>query len=117
MTSVGPSASESAPWNIYADQLLYHGYGYPLWMPDHDPSVSEAEIGDIGWLQDGGFYQLFNSMKAEGEPQVRDAVPIGYQPFRPPRVAIAGPQDKITHPILVGRSIKQVDVDLGVSAK
>ena len=116
MTSgVNPSTSDSAPWNIYADQLLYHGYGYPLWMPDFDPSVSEAEIGDVGWLQDGGFYQMFNSMKAKGEAQLRGAVPSGYEPFRP--LVIAGPQDKITQPILCGRSIKQTDVAFGASAK
>ena len=111
------STFDSAPWDIYADEHLHHGYGYPLWMPDSDPSVSEAEIGDVGWLQDGGFYQMFNSMKAEGEPQVRGDIPSNYVPFCPPTLAIAGPHHKILQPVLCGHSIKQVDVDLQVSAR
>ena len=109
--------SPSAPWNIYADELQHHGHGYPLWMPDPDPTVAEVELGDVGWLHDGGFYQMFNSMKAKGEPQVRNAVPTGFEPFCPPTLAVVGPRDKISQPILCGRSIKQVDIDVEVAAR
>ena len=43
-----PYHSHSTPWNIYANELLHHGYGHPLWMPDPDTSVNEVEIGDVG---------------------------------------------------------------------
>ncbi|KAI1785149.1 hypothetical protein LXA43DRAFT_900376 [Ganoderma leucocontextum] len=114
MSDAIPNHSHCTPWNIYADELLHHGHGYPLWMPDPDPSVMEVEIGDVGWLHEGGFYQMFNSMKAEGEPQVRNAVPSGFEPFVALHARV-GPRDKITQPFLCGRSIKQVDVDVEVA--
>ena len=56
----------SAFWDIYAEELMHYRYGYPLLVPEPDPSVSEVEIGDVGYLHEGGFYQLFSSMKAKG---------------------------------------------------
>ncbi|KAM5544356.1 hypothetical protein V8D89_002016 [Ganoderma adspersum] len=102
------SSQSPAPWNIYADELRHHPHGYPLWMPDPDPSTTEVQLGDVGWLHDGGFYRLFNSMKAEGEPQVQDAVPSGFKPFCPPPSSVVGPREKIWEPILCGRGVNQV---------
>ena len=109
--------SHCTAWNIYADELRHHKYGYPLWMPDPDLSDTEVQLGDVGWIDKGGFYQIFNSMKAKGEPQIRNAVPSGFEPFCLPTLAIAGPREETLKPILCGRSITQVDVDVEVAAR
>ncbi|KAH9918679.1 WD40-repeat-containing domain protein [Fomitopsis serialis] len=52
------------PAEVYAQQLFKLGYGYPLWEPDPPNDEHEVLIGDVGYLRDGGFYRLFNAMKA-----------------------------------------------------
>ena len=107
----------SAYWDIYAEELLHYRYGYPLLVPEPDRSVSEVEIGDVGYLHEGGFYQLFNSMKAKGERQVHHGVPLGFEPFCPPATAIVGPRNKINQSFLCGRSIEQVDFHAGAALR
>ena len=107
-TTMSDAISGQSPWNIYADELS-HKHGYPLWMPDPDPTLGEVQLGDVGWLHEGGFYQMFNSMKAKGEPQVRNAVPTRFEPFCPPVGGIVGPRDTCFPPVVRGRSVNQGD--------
>ena len=79
-------------WTIYANQLFPQGYGYPLWQPDPDPTAArEVQIGDVGWLDNGGFFQLFNARTKEQESQMHADVPEGFVPFDPPNLIVSGP--------------------------
>ena len=104
-------------WDIYGQQLFHHGHGYPLWMPDPDPSASEVRIGDVGWMKLGGFRQLFN---ARDDPDSQRAghglLPTGFVPFNPPNLIISGPHERIVQPLLCGRTISEVNVSGGASA-
>ncbi|EKM49286.1 uncharacterized protein PHACADRAFT_107073 [Phanerochaete carnosa HHB-10118-sp] len=52
---------------IYADQLRNHGHGKPLWQPE--PSqYGEILIGDVGFIEDGCFYWLFNCTLTAEDP-------------------------------------------------
>ncbi|KAH9953164.1 hypothetical protein BC827DRAFT_169055 [Russula dissimulans] len=49
------------PFNIYRDQLssLYHGVA--LWEPNPLRNIyDQVSIGDVGYVQDGFFYRMFN---------------------------------------------------------
>ncbi|KAI0743147.1 WD40 repeat-like protein [Daedaleopsis nitida] len=103
-------------WDIYANQLYFHGYGYPLWLPDPDPSACEVEIGDVGWVKKGGFMQLFNARKSEDDQPVPYGVPEHYTPFDPPNLRISGPASTLQPSPLYGRTVHKADVSVGAQA-
>jgi hypothetical protein len=68
---------------VYARQFISKGYGMPLWQPE-PTKFGEVLIGDIGFLQNGCFYRLFNATKPSDDPINRycgvptDFVPLVY---------------------------------------
>ncbi|KAM5541093.1 hypothetical protein V8D89_005226 [Ganoderma adspersum] len=104
--------TRAAAWTIYAKQLYPQGYGYPLWQPDPDPKASPVDIADVGWLDKGGFFQLFNSrMKLEdASRQVHARVPEGFVPFDPPDLFVSGPHPSLVAPPLCSETIETSEV-------
>ncbi|KAM5536971.1 hypothetical protein V8D89_009300 [Ganoderma adspersum] len=98
-------------WTIYANQLFPQGYGYPLWQPDPDPTAArEVQIGDVGWLDNGGFFQLFNARMKEQESQMYADVPEGFVPFDPPNLIVSGPTKSETAiPPLCSQTVQTFD--------
>lgn len=62
-----PSSDES--WDIYSKQLVSAANGYPLWNPIPEPRLADTgiEIGAVGWLKHGRFFQLLNATKPEDD--------------------------------------------------
>ncbi|KAI0369524.1 hypothetical protein BV20DRAFT_353149 [Pilatotrama ljubarskyi] len=106
----------TAPWDIYAEQLMHLGYGYPLWIPDPAPEAAQVQIGDVGWVNDGEFVPLFNAPRGENDAQPRGGVPVDHVPLETRDLTIPGPRDKIWQPVLCSRSIRKVEVSGGMSA-
>ncbi len=100
------------PWEIYTRTLVHLGYGYPLWHPvpevDADYGPREVEIGSVGFVDEGRFRHLFNSLKPADDPFNLSRVPEEFQPFRPPLRTIAGPEEVITQSCLTSHSIQQI---------
>ena len=100
--------SESAPyidslpraWDIYAEQLFPLGYGHPLWSPGN------IRLGDVGYLAEGQFHNLFNTVKKPSDPS---KVPQGYEDFGNPN--IVGTTNRITLPLLYSEGVQLVDVE------
>ena len=66
--------------SVYAEQLASKGRGIPMWYPE--PSGSgEVEIGDIGFLHNGGFHRLFNVTVGRDHPFNVDGVPDNFVPL------------------------------------
>ena len=93
-------------WDTYAEQLFPQGHGYPLWMPDADPSASEVEIADVGWIDQGGFFQLFNPTRNANGHQVQGDVPREFERLDPSTLRIAGPHQRITQRCIYSRTIE-----------
>ncbi|KAH9839012.1 uncharacterized protein C8Q71DRAFT_855664 [Rhodofomes roseus] len=55
-------------WDVYAQELLPLGHGYPLWDPRPDETAGEIEIGDVGYIEDGRFRRLFNPTLPRDDP-------------------------------------------------
>lgn len=66
---------------IYAEQLRMHGHGEPLWQPEPRPEDGEVLIGDVGFIEDGRFYRLFNARFPADHPINKDGVPDGFVPL------------------------------------
>ena len=93
-------------WDTYAEQLFPQGHGYPLWMPDPDPSAGEVRIGDVGWIDQGGCFQLFNSTRNPDDRQVQGSVPSDFERLDPSTLHIAGPHQRITQRCVYSRTIE-----------
>lgn len=59
---------------IYTEQLLSRGYGLPLWRPE-PTKFGEVHNGDVGFVEDGRFYRLFNVMSSPDHPLNKWGVP------------------------------------------
>lgn len=55
--------------DVYVQMLLPLGHGYPIWNPDPTPSSPEVHVGDVGHIEKGTFYRLFNAMKDADDPE------------------------------------------------
>lgn len=65
---------------VYADQLIHLGHGHPLWQPEPPEKLGEVQIGDVGVLQEGCFYRLFNAMYSHDDPiNIESGVPDGFE--------------------------------------
>lgn len=114
--SSSPLLMSTAPWDIYAEQLIHLKYGYPLWVPDPAPGVAPVEIGDVGWINDGEFLPLFNALKGTDEAQPWGAVPIDHTPLDSRGLCIIGPRDKIDQTVLCSRGIRRLKTSGGITA-
>ena len=54
------SQSHETAWDIITKRLFPYGFGHAL------ATQREVEVGDVGWLHEGDFMQLFNCMN-EGD--------------------------------------------------
>ena len=73
--------------DLYADQLYPCGYGFALRKPEPTPKRGEVEIGDVGFMQQGQFFRLFNILPGIHLPPLPDGGgelfghPPGFVPF------------------------------------
>ena len=74
------SSSTIRAARVYQEELATKGRGTPLWYPE--PSeTGEINIGDVGFLYNGGFHRLFNVTVGEDDPLNADGVPEGFEPL------------------------------------
>jgi hypothetical protein len=75
-----------AHYDIFRDQLAtrFSAHGYALWEPSPvDPSLPTS-IGDVGYINEGRFYRLFNILlPADDSSHLEYGVPANHQPFNP----------------------------------
>ncbi|KIP08102.1 hypothetical protein PHLGIDRAFT_127238 [Phlebiopsis gigantea 11061_1 CR5-6] len=69
------------PHALYARQLAKLGYGLPLWHPE--PSATgDVEIGDVGYVDNGRFVRMFNTVDSTVRSANRGVLPKGYTLFK-----------------------------------
>ena len=79
------------PCHIYARKLWPLRHGHPLWIPDS--KTGEVFVGDVGWIREGEFRALFNSLEDALDPiNYHRGVPSGFRPLNPPNLVIHGPE-------------------------
>ena len=108
----------AAGWDIYAKELFQYGHGYPLWGPEPDTTYGEVRLGDVGYLREGRFCFLFNTMRPQSDPINSGGVPENFDVFVPPHPkSIQHYPDKITQTQLHSGSISSVSIAAGASLK
>ncbi|TBU45946.1 hypothetical protein BD309DRAFT_955063 [Dichomitus squalens] len=96
----------TSPWHIYAEQLFWAGYGYPLWVPDGEGG--EPFIGDVGWMRQGEFRPLFNSREDAEDPIHFDkGVPQNFTVLDRLKLGVTGKDHLIKHQFVCGQNLRQ----------
>ncbi|KAI0337068.1 hypothetical protein BDW22DRAFT_1364574 [Trametopsis cervina] len=68
--------------DVFSEQLLPKGHGFPLWLPEPDTELDEVQIGDVGYLWEGSFCTLFNPTLPANHPVNKNGVPDGFVPLK-----------------------------------
>jgi hypothetical protein len=74
------------PYDTFRETLAskYPDYGCALWVPNPGGLYDAVEVGDVGFIREGYFHRLFNTLLPENDPSnQRIGVPEKYQPLRP----------------------------------
>jgi hypothetical protein len=71
-------------YDIFRDELgkKHAGYGHALWVPGPGPGPA-VEVGDVGVIQRGKFYRLFNVLLPHNDPSQIFGVPGHYEQLEP----------------------------------
>ena len=74
-----------AHYDIFREQLAikYPSYGHALWEPSPSRLYSPVEVGDVGFIQEGRFYRLFNVLLSADHPSHKSGVPEYHEPLIP----------------------------------
>lgn len=103
------------PWDIYTEQMMRKGLGYPLWTPDQPGARSKSSdanpgsasrnvrgpcgvlLGDVGWVSEGVFHVLFNALHPpdSGVQPQENMVPKDFVPLSAKGLRIYGPRETI----------------------
>ncbi|TFK83323.1 WD40 repeat-like protein [Polyporus arcularius HHB13444] len=101
--AAAPPASE-----VYTKQLFGRRCGYPLWHPEPNDG-HEIDIGDVGYLYQGGFWRIFNTtLPKEHESHKQYGVPDHYEPFKISPVLIHS-QRAVIGSSLLSRGVKSFE--------
>lgn len=74
--------SRNAHFDVYNEELLARRYGHALWYPE--PYQSRVtHIGDVGFIREGRFHALFNTMHFADMSGNPVDMPEGFVPLLP----------------------------------
>lgn len=100
--------------DIFAHELQHYQCGRPMYFPEPSEEGVIAQLGDVGYMQDGQFFRLFNATLPQDHPSnVTLGVPEDFTPLQ-----ITGTHNKPNHwrpGALTSTTIWQTDVNLSAS--
>jgi hypothetical protein len=101
-------------YETYANALITKGHGHPLWEPDpgSDPGV---ELGDVGFIDEGGFIRLFNASAGSDDPRNDLGLPLGHSPLPIGRIKRRTPLPKKPR-YIASKGIQSTGTDLRITA-
>lgn len=102
---------------VYAAQLLTRRLGWPLWQPE-PTKFGEVLIGDVGFVQNGCFYRLFNALRPADDPvNALCGVPPDFVPLQYNETALLHTvHDYLPPGPLYSSSVRHVAVGGGASS-
>lgn len=106
-----------AAWDIYAQRLIHLGHGHPLWGPEPSQRFGEVRLGDVGYLHEGRFCFLFNTMHSADDPVNSRGVPRDFVIFTPLDSSSIYWPNAITRTQLCSKSLRSVEIAASVSAR
>jgi hypothetical protein len=107
----------SHPAEIYAEELLARGHGYPLWFPE-PPKRRIPRIGDVGRIVEGEFQPLLNVIESRESIMGRyqGSCPEGYVPMDGPDDLLREHENGLQTKVISSKSVvsKEFKANIGV---
>ncbi|KAI0642071.1 hypothetical protein C8Q79DRAFT_918179 [Trametes meyenii] len=95
--------------DVYTRLLCERGYGHPLWFPE--PSqAGEVMLGDVGYIDDGGFSRIFNATLPPEDPANHLGVPEGYTPLEYPAYVVKDRPNALSPGPLCSKSVSVTEI-------
>ncbi|KIP05409.1 hypothetical protein PHLGIDRAFT_152182 [Phlebiopsis gigantea 11061_1 CR5-6] len=110
------SSSQSAS-HLYAEQLVRNGHGMPLWYPEPHEATGEVQIGDVGFIDNGVFFRLFNAMKSSTADINSNGVPQGFEPLPPTGYTVHKTDNYLQEGPICTTSVSYQRIQAGVQAE
>ena len=75
-------------YDTYRAELAkaYPGFGHALWEPDPGREYTPIGVGDVGFIREGRFHRLFNTLLSADDPSNETfgvPEPEYYEPLQP----------------------------------
>lgn len=102
---------------VYAEQLLPLGHGFPLWFPEPSEQCDDVRIGDVGYIWDGCFIRLFNTMLPRSHPVNQDGVPKGYKVMKHSPKDICKRESYLAAGPLCSQTVRRTDIKLSTDIR
>ena len=98
----------------YAEQLNSLRYGHPLWFPE-----SEADIGDVGYINEGSFCTLFNAILPATHPanRSRNGVPGGFVPLEFNQTLVRTVDGYLPDALVCSRTVRHMSIAAQAGAR
>jgi hypothetical protein len=94
---------------VYAEQLISKGHGFPLWYPD----IGEVHLGDVGYIWDGSFTRLFNVTLPPEHPINQRGVPEGFMQLQyDPKSTIRKVERYLEKGSVCSQSVKRLQIGI-----
>ena len=101
-------------YETYASALITKGHGHPLWEPDPG-DYPGVELGDVGFIDEGGFIRLFNASAGNDDPRNHFGLPQGHSRLLTGRIKRRTPLPKEPR-YIASKGIQSTGVDLSITA-
>lgn len=102
---------------VYAEQLLTLGHGFPLWFPEPSEQCDDVRVGDVGYIWDRSFIQLFNVMLPSSHPVNKGGVPRDFKPMQHTPEDIRRRENYLAPGPLCSQSVRRADIKLGTAIR
>ncbi|KAI0651003.1 hypothetical protein C8Q79DRAFT_898969 [Trametes meyenii] len=99
------------PWDIYAQELAFHGHGHPLWHPEPRADGRTVQVGDVGWLQDGAFRHLLRTVPGAEDDQTHGVVPENCTLLDLEDLYVSERRQSIQQRVLASRETRDLQLD------
>ena len=101
-------------YETYASALITKGHGHALWEPDPG-DYPGVELGDVGFIDEGGFIRLFNASAGDNDPRNRFGLPQGHSHLPIGHIKRRTPLPKEPR-YIASKGIQSTGVDLSITA-
>lgn len=101
------------PHDVFAKELLHCNLGRAMWIPEPSHVYGPAQIGDIGYIEEGQFIFLFNASYPPDDPRQKRGVPNEFERLEIPDTNFV---DAYLQPqVLHSTTIRQLGANASVS--
>lgn len=97
--------------DVYASQMDELARGIALWYPEGQDDADDIRIGDVGYISEGVFIELFNALLPADHTRNRGKqVPPGHEPYKKREILMKNMANAMDPGVYSSRSVRHSKV-------